>query len=74
MLYIAYVIILYLCNIFIEGNHYISQSVLQNRPTMSLLSHFTRRIRLMGPISIGEFMKDVISDPQHGYYPQVENR
>ena len=41
---------------------------------MSLLSHFCRRIRLTGPISVGELMQDVIMDPKHGYYPQVKNR
>ena len=38
---------------------------------MALLSHFCRRIKLMGPISVADLMKDVISDPKHGYYPQV---
>lgn len=40
---------------------------------MSLLSHFCRRIRLTGPISVGALMQDVIMDPKHGYYPQVRH-
>ena len=53
--------------LFVKSN----SSTISGSQVMSLLSHFCRRIRLTGPLNIGELMQDVIMDPKHGYYPQV---
>ncbi|XP_028997725.1 protein arginine methyltransferase NDUFAF7, mitochondrial [Betta splendens] len=45
-----------------------SSSSSQNKPRPSLLRHLSSKIKATGPISVAEYMREVLTNPVTGYY------
>jgi NADH dehydrogenase [ubiquinone] 1 alpha subcomplex assembly factor 7 len=40
----------------------------QNQPNVSLASYLKMKIKMKGPITVSEYIKECLGNPLHGYY------
>ncbi|KAF7652756.1 hypothetical protein LDENG_00092760 [Lucifuga dentata] len=51
-----------------EPKLFFSSSPQDRKPTLSMLRHLTSKIKATGPITVAEYMREVLTNPAAGYY------